>query len=138
MASQIERPHVLANFRKRAAKRQKPRKSDSRPGMSADHLALIRKLPCCVTGRVPAGEAHHLKATGERGMGLRSTDRWAIPMAHEPHMEVERAGSRNELAWFTARGIDAIDLATALWLATGDLPRMTRIVIAHRSAGRTT
>jgi len=133
MASQIERPHILGNFRTRKPKEKKERKTDSRPGMSEEHLALVRKLPCCITGRVPAGEAHHLKATGERGMGLRSTDRWAIPMAHDPHMEVERAGSRNELTWFKARGIDAIDLATSLWLATGDLPKMTKIVIAHRA-----
>jgi len=136
MASEIRKEHVLGNFRVRSPRKKKERKADSRPGMSEHHLALIRKLPCCITGRVPAGEAHHLKATGERGMGLRSTDRWALPIAHDFHMEVERAGSRNELSWFRARGIDAIDLATALWLASGDLSKMTKIVIAHRN-GRT-
>lgn len=136
MASEIRKEPVYGNFRIRGPKKKKERKADSRHGMSEDHLALIRKLPCCITGRVPAGEAHHLKATGERGMGLRSTDRWAVPMAHDSHMEVERAGSRNELGWFKARGIDAIDLATSLWLATGDLPKMTKIVIAHRSGGK--
>jgi hypothetical protein len=100
-------------------------------------LALIRKLPCCITGKVPGGEAHHVKTgTGERGMGLRSTDKWAVPMAHDPHMELERMGSRKELAWFDFHDIDPVVLAQDLWAATGDLPKMTRIVIAHRKAGR--
>lgn len=138
-AQEIRRERVLANFRKRGPK--KPHRNSERfkkrPGMDADHLELIRKLPCCVTGKVPAGEAHHLKAgTGERGIGLRSTDKWAVPMAHDPHMEVERAGTRNELAWFEQRGIDAHVLAQDLWAARGDLAKMTKIVIAHRAERR--
>lgn len=136
MASQIARDKVFGNFRQRGA--QKPARGNSerykqRPGMSAAHLALIRQLPCCVTGRRPSGEAHHLKSAGGRGMGLRSLDRWTVPMAHEPHMEVERAGSRNEIAWFTAHGIDPLLLAEDLWLATGNLEAMVKIVTAHRS-----
>ena len=136
---EIRRERVLGNFRKRGAK--KPHKNSQtykdRPGMSEAHLALIRKLPCCISGKMPGGEAHHLKSgTGERGMGLRSTDRWAVPMAHDPHMEVERIGSRNELTWFQAHGIDPVVLAQDLWAATGDLPKMTRIVIAHMKDAR--
>jgi len=138
MASQVPREKMYANFRARGAK--KPHRNSERykkrPGMSADHLACIRKLPCCITGKVPAGEAHHLKATGERGTGLRSTDRWAVPMSHEAHMEVERAGARNETAWFRERGIGSHELAQDLWAATGDIPKMTRIVNAHRISDR--
>ena len=57
-------------------------------------------------------------------------------MAHDPHMEVERAGTRNELAWFEQRGIDAHVLAQDLWAARGDLAKMTKIVIAHRAERR--
>lgn len=129
---EIRREHVYGNFRQRGRPAKKASKRDKRPGMSDKHLECLRKLPCCISMKMPAGEVHHLKATGERGMGLRSTDKWGLPMSHEAHMEVERVGSKNELAWFKERGIDAIDLATALWNVSGDLPKMTRVVIAHR------
>lgn len=136
MAAQIEHPlRGVPNFKRsvRERKATKPSFADKRPGMSDDHLALIRKLPCCVTGVTPAGEAHHLKqGTGERGTGMRSSDRWAVPLSHAKHMELERQGSRNEWSWFRAHGItDPLELAAALWANTGDLPRMTKIVQAH-------
>lgn len=136
MSQQIEHPlRGLPNFKRsvRERKSAKPSSVDKRPGMSEEHLALIRKLPCCVTGVTPAGEAHHLKqGTGERGTGMRSSDRWAVPLCHAKHMELERQGSRNEWAWFRAHGIsDPLELAAALWANTGDLARMTKIVQAH-------
>jgi hypothetical protein len=87
-----------------------------------------------VTLRVPAGEAHHLKqGTGERGAGMRSSDKWAVPLSHAPHMELERESSRNEAKWFERHGIDApLDLAAALWNASPDVAAMTRIIMAHR------
>lgn len=129
-------PRIIGNFKRPRAERlaEKVRDDhDNRDGNSQRHLELIRKLPCCVCPRVPGGEAHHLKATGLRGMGMRSPDKCAVPMCHQCHVEgVERAGSKNELAWFEKRGIEALELAAALWGATGDLPRMTKIVIEHK------
>lgn len=130
---QMAREKVYGNFRTRAVK-QKRRSTwrQRRPGMSVDHLSLIRKLPCCVSLKAPAGEAHHLKSgTGERGGAMRSTDRWAVPMSRLAHDEVERAGSRNERKWFLDRGVDPHELARSLWEATGDIARMTAIVIAN-------
>lgn len=130
---EIKKQVVLGNFRVRSAKPKHKNSAwrDKRPGMSEDHLALIRQLPCCVT-RGLGGEAHHLKSgTGERGMAVRSTDRWAVPMGHDAHMEVERAGTRNEASWFAERGIDPHELARDLWAATGDLERMRKVLAAH-------
>lgn len=125
---------VWCNFRKKGLKEPKGKTArEKRPGMSEKHLEAIRKLPCCATGKMPGGEAHHMKNTGERGMGLRSTDKWAVPLAHDPHMELEGMGSRNELAWFQKHGIaDPHALADALWHASPDVARMTKIVIEHR------
>lgn len=132
---QIHHEHVYGNFRQRSPRKRK--NSDwrkQRPGMDEDHLQLIRKLPCTVCPIYPAGTAHHLKATGtnERGTGVRSTDRWAVPLCVEHHDEIERQGTRNELAWFKSHGIDALDLATALWINTGDLGQMIKVLMAHR------
>lgn len=116
------------------AKQQNSSWREDREGMSEDHLALIRKLPCCVCRRTPAGTVHHLKTTGERGLSVRSTDRFGVPMCITDHDAVERAGARNELKWFAERGIaDVVWLASALWKASGNLPAMTRIVITHQA-----
>lgn len=92
----------------------------SRPGMSASHLKRVRRLPCCVCCRSHPSEAHHLKQTGagERGMGLKSTDRFAIPICTLHHNQVEAIGSKNEIAWFEERGVDALALANDLWAKT--------------------
>lgn len=138
MATMVPREKMLGNFKKSKADilAEKTRDDhEDREGNSYAHQALIRKLPCCVCPKMPGGQIHHLKATGLRGMGMKSPDRYGVPMCHDCHINgVERIGSKNELAWFSKRGIEALDLANALWQATGDLPKMTRIVIAHKSA----
>lgn len=107
---------------------------DKRDGMDEAHLAHIRQCPCCICRKMQAGEAHHLQSIGERGMSLRATDRWAVPLCTEHHTGsagVHRVGSRRETAWFQERGIDAVWLASALWKARGDLAAMTKIVLTH-------
>lgn len=136
MASEVPREKVYGNFKVRGPK--EPHKNskwrDDRAGMDGKHLALIRQLPCCVTRRQPGGEAHHLKSgTGERGMSVRSTDKWAVPIAHDAHMDVERAGTKRERQWFLDRGIDPHVLAQDLWGVTGNLEAMGRVLQAHWS-----
>lgn len=137
MAEQIHRPTGVANFKPAKSARIKAKQRDTREdreGNSNAHLEAIRKCPCIVTLRVPAGEAHHLKqGTGERGAGMRSSDRWAVPLCRSAHEEIERIGSRNETAWLQARGVPSpIDLAHALWKASPDVAAMMKIILAHR------
>jgi len=139
MASQVKQANVIGNFKRSRAERlaEKNRDDhDDRDGNSRAHAALIRKLPCCVCPKTPGGQIHHLKATGLRGGAMSSPDKCGVPMCPECHLQgVERAGSKNELAWFSKRGIEALELAAALWKATGDLPRMFAIVIEHKRGG---
>lgn len=144
MATEVPRERAIGIFKpspeeRMKAKRAKTTFREERPGMSPEHLALVRKLPCCVCLRTPCGEAHHLKDTPdkERGMSLRSSDKWAVPLCNEHHIHgVELAGTRNELKWLRDRGVEALSLAQALWKATGDLPKMTKIVIANHKGAR--
>lgn len=127
----------LGNFKPSMTERMKAKRAETREereGNDDAHLAALRKCPCVVTLKVPAGEVHHLKfGTGERGMGMRSSDRWGVPMSRVPHEELERAGSRNEPRWFAERGIEnPLDLAAALWKASPDVAMMTKIILAHR------
>lgn len=147
MASQIEHERVFANFKpsrgvRERAKRTKKSAAERRPGMSASHLDCIRQLPCCscLINKRSNGcrnEAHHLKTgTNERGAGMRSTDKWAVPLCRVHHEEVERSGSKNEQTLFATWGIaDTLQLASDLWKSTGDVPKMVRIVYAHKTIG---
>ena len=132
-ASQINRPKVLGNFKNRGPKEkhQNSRWRKERDGMDESHLALIRKLPCCIT-KGKGGEAHHLKSgTGERGMSVRSTDKWAVPISHNAHMDVENAGTKREREHFLAHGIDPHELARDLWSNRGNLEAMLKVLKAH-------
>lgn len=104
---------------------------NKRPGMSAEHCAQIRDLPCAACHSAPAGTVHHLKSqTGERGMGLRATDKWGIPLCMTHHDTIERAGTRNEGGQCAKWGFNPHDLARALWGATGMTGTMRKIVMA--------
>lgn len=141
MASEIRSERILGNWKPpRGYARQQHRNSKNykrRPGMSDAHLNCIRQLSCCVCGAQPRNEAHHLKSTGERGAGVRSTDKHAVPLCPIAiggcHADVEAIGAKNERKWFLDRGLDALALAEALWAATGNIDQMQRIVEAHKA-----
>lgn len=137
MASEIFRERTYGNFKPTGIrKKHKSTWRDERPGMSVDHCGLIRQCPCAMCLRVPAGTIHHLKShTGERGIGVRSTDQWGVPLCLFCHDSIEKAGTRNEIARFNEVHIDPHELAKALWRASGNLPLMTRLVIEHRHGG---
>lgn len=126
-------PRVIANFRPEVNpnKPKKERSASHRPGMDPDHLANIRKLPSIISGKTPC-DPHHLKIKKERGVGLKATDQWALPLTRSEHCDVEKLGSRRELEWFRKMGMEnPYAAAKALWNARGDLDAMHRIIGAH-------
>lgn len=133
-------PHIYGNQKPKKADKVKAKNVDKRkdrPGNSEKHLALIRTLPCCIPGCTTVGcDPHHLKQTGtqERGMGMRSPDRWAVPLCRRHHDEVERVASRSEIKWFADRGIEPLELANALWMVSPDRGALVRVVLAHKSS----
>lgn len=107
-------------------------KQDRRAGMSARHLVAIRKLPSCISGRKPC-DAHHLQVPAERGVGMRATDRWAVPLTHDEHMDLHTFGSRLEREWFANRGIDdPYGMARELWAYSDDHAAMCRVMVRFR------
>ena len=121
---------VTPNFKPPKTKK----KRRIRPGMSDEHLKRIRQCQSCISGRTPC-DAHHLRIKGERGVGLKATDKWTVPLTREEHQELHRAAPSfaKEMAWFKARGIDCLTLASALWMNGVDVESMKRIIAAHRS-----
>lgn len=60
-----------------------------KPARSQSHLAFIRSLPCCVSGRTWGVEAAHV---GIRGMAQKSSDFDTIPLNRTFHQEQHRIG----------------------------------------------
>jgi hypothetical protein len=124
---------VTTNFRVRT---KRPKARDRRDGEDHKHRENLRLLRCCVCGAPAPNTVHHLKTTGRRGVGMRSPDRFGLPMCWFPsgddcHGQIERIGSRNELKWLRERGVDGIELADALWNNRHSLEAMSRIIAAH-------
>lgn len=120
----------------RLARPKAPGWRSKRPGMSAAHLVNIRSLPCSVCEERSGIQCHHLKsaaASKERGVFLKATDRWGVPLCGcEHHPALERIGSRREREWFAQWGIDPHALAQDLWNARRDPIRMDFVLRAHK------
>lgn len=123
---EVRKRFVLANFRQPYARMDEPRRErarDRRAGMSPTHLARIRRLQCTFCYETEGIHAHHLQsgpARLERGVGLKATDRYSIPLCPLCHGDVHRYGSRRERDYSLRRGIDPHDLAAALWRRSSD------------------
>lgn len=111
-------------------------KPKQRDGNSASHLANVRLLRCLVCGRPGPSDPHHVKRTGtlepwgQRGMGMTTADRCAVPLCKQPggcHAQVENCG--DEVGWFSERGIQAPEIGSTLWSNRGDLPAMHRVIV---------
>lgn len=140
------RPVVIGNFRKTPTelrKSKKPSRQLRREGNDPKHLAFVRKLYCALCGSRVNIQAHHLKQDtgGERGIGMKATDRWVIPLCSAPgrrldrcHRMIEDVASVHEVATCARHGLPAPGrLALDLWANTGNLKHGARAILHHRS-----
>jgi ERF superfamily len=79
------------------------------------HLRFVAKQPCLVCGREPS-DPHHLRFAQSRGLGLKVSDEFAVPLCRAHHRELHRAGK--EVDWWARRRIEPIDIARRLWIET--------------------
>jgi hypothetical protein len=82
------------------------------------HLRFVAKQPCVICGRQPC-DAHHLRFAQSRGLGLKVSDEFTVPLCRGHHREVHRAGL--EKKWWSTVGIDATGVARKLWIETHPL-----------------
>jgi hypothetical protein len=82
------------------------------------HLRFVAKQPCLVCGREPC-DPHHLRFAQSRGLGLKVSDEFAVPLCRAHHRELHRAGK--EVDWWARRRIEPIDIARRLWIETHPL-----------------
>jgi ERF superfamily len=82
------------------------------------HLRFVAKQSCLICERLPC-DAHHLRFAQGRGLGLKVSDEFTVPLCRGHHREVHRAG--NEARWWENAGIDAMIVARELWTETHPL-----------------
>jgi hypothetical protein len=79
------------------------------------HLRFVSSKPCLVCGRQPS-RAHHVRYAQERGLGMKVSDEYTVPLCSVHHDELQRVG--NEKIWWANHGIDPLKVADELWAFT--------------------
>jgi ERF superfamily len=79
------------------------------------HLRFVAKQPCLICGRQPS-DAHHLRFAQPRGLGLKVSDEFTVPLCRGHHRELHRASK--EVVWWSKFGIEPVTIACRLWRET--------------------
>lgn len=69
----------------------------------AKRLAAIRKLPCVVCGRSPGDAAHSNQSAHNKGLGIKASDEFTIPLCRQHHIEYDQLQKMNRsesVEWF--------------------------------------
>jgi hypothetical protein len=79
---------------------------------SKEHLRFIARQPCVICGRTPS-QAHHIRYAQSKGLALKVSDEFTVPLCAIHHTENHRTG--NERQWWSERKIDPLAVAKDLW-----------------------
>jgi len=79
---------------------------------SKEHLRFVASQPCLICGRTPA-HAHHVRHAQPRGLALKVSDEFAVPLCAIHHSENHATG--DERRWWQERKIDPLTVARSLW-----------------------
>ena len=72
------------------------------------HLRFVASQPCLICARHPS-DPHHLRFAQPRGLGVKVSDEFAVPLCCGNHRQLHQAG--NEIAWWKGLNVDALSLA---------------------------
>jgi DNA recombination protein Rad52 len=86
------------------------------------HLQFVGSCTCLVCGRLPS-HAHHLTFAQKRGLSMKVSDEFTVPLCAVHHDELHRSGS--EQAWWQAKGIDPETFAKDLWKQSRTSPSLS-------------
>jgi hypothetical protein len=79
---------------------------------SKEHLRFVATQPCVICGRTPA-HAHHIRYAQPRGLSLKVSDEFTVPLCAIHHSENHATG--DERRWWQERKIDPLTVAAELW-----------------------
>jgi hypothetical protein len=79
---------------------------------SKAHLRFVARQPCLICGRAPS-HAHHVRYAQSRGLGLKVSDEFTVPLCAIHHSENLAVG--DERRWWEQHKIDPLTVANTLW-----------------------
>jgi hypothetical protein len=79
------------------------------------HLGNVAAKPCLICETIPC-HAHHITFAQPRGLSVKVSDEYTVPLCALHHNEVHRF--RPEEAWWRKYGIDPLLAARGLWQDT--------------------
>ena len=79
---------------------------------SKEHLRFVARQPCLICGRTPS-QAHHIRYAQPRGLALKVSDEFTVPLCAIHHSENHATG--DERGWWLTRKIDPLPIAEQLW-----------------------
>jgi DNA recombination protein Rad52 len=79
------------------------------------HLKYVALQPCLICGREPS-QSHHLTFCQRRGVSLKVSDEFTVPLCGLHHDELHRSGSERD--WWEKHHINPEPIASELWVRT--------------------
>ena len=76
------------------------------------HLKFVASQPCLVCGRTPS-DAHHLRFAQSRGLSVKSSDEFTVPLCRTHHRENHHTGRERE--WWQDKQLEPLSVAATLW-----------------------
>lgn len=86
--------------------------SESKRLRSKEHLRFVARQPCLICGRAPS-QAHHIRYAQPRGLGIKVSDEFAVPLCAIHHTEIHATG--DERRWWHEHKINPLPMAEQLW-----------------------
>jgi len=77
-----------------------------------EHLRFVASQPCLICGRSPS-HAHHLRYAQSKGLSLKVSDEFTVPLCAIHHHNIHNTGREQE--WWEKRKIDPLAIASQLW-----------------------
>jgi hypothetical protein len=77
-----------------------------------EHLRFVASQPCLICGRSPS-HAHHVRYAQSRGLSLKVSDEFTVPLCAIHHHDIHTTGKEKE--WWQERKIDPLKVAGGLW-----------------------
>jgi DNA recombination protein Rad52 len=77
-----------------------------------EHLRYVASQPCVICGRSPS-HAHHVRYAQRRGLGIKVSDEFAVPLCATHHHQLHNTTKERE--WWQERKIDPLMIAGRLW-----------------------
>ena len=76
---------------------------------SKEHLRFVASQPCLICGRSPS-HAHHVRYAQSRGLSLKVSDEFTVPLCAIHHHQIHTTGKERE--WWQERNIDPLKVAS--------------------------